>query len=123
MPAVRKAMAVLPQKAARTGSSAPPARRMQAKPVHEASDAGPVSPEVATAHFQELLRAKQERVRQGPTYPAANPYTGRHDTSAGNVLADLDSHGPPLSNTPEPEAVYGASTTHARGNQGMRKTK
>jgi hypothetical protein len=31
-------------------------------------------------HFRELLRAKQDRVRQGPSYPAPNAYTGRHDS-------------------------------------------
>ncbi|MBA8882789.1 hypothetical protein [Dokdonella fugitiva] len=34
-------------------------------------------------HFREVLRAKQERVRQGPSYPAPNAYTGRHDGMAG----------------------------------------
>ncbi len=99
-------------------------RNPKAAPPRDSSASGPVSPEVATAHFQELLRAKQERVRQGPTYPAANPFTGRHDGSEGHGHGDLDSHGPPqLPNTPEPEAVYGASTAHGRGNQGMRKPK
>jgi hypothetical protein len=82
-----------------------------------------VSAEVASAHFQELLRAKQERVRQGPAYPPANPYTGRHDVPAANGDGNIDSHVPPLSSAPDPEAVYGASTTHGRGNQGMRKPK
>jgi hypothetical protein len=35
------------------------------------------TPEVAIEHFREVLRAKQERVRQGPSYPAPNPYSGR----------------------------------------------
>jgi hypothetical protein len=124
---VRKTPAAAPEKPVRVVSivpSKPAARPPQSVPARDSTVAGPVSPEVATAHFQELLRAKQERVRQGPTYPAANPYTGRHDASGGNDHGDdLDSHGPPLSNTPEPEAVYGASTAHARGNQGMRKPK
>jgi hypothetical protein len=75
------------------------------------------------AHFQELLRAKQERVRQGPNYPPANPYTGRHDVTVDHVQEDAASHGPPMSTVPDPEATYGASTTHGRGNQGMRKPK
>jgi len=75
------------------------------------------------AHFQELLRAKQERVRQGPSYPPANPYTGRHDAPTDQSIESTSSHGPPMANTPDPEATYGASTTHGRGNQGMRKTK
>ena len=33
-------------------------------------------------HFRDVLRAKQERVRQGPSYPAPNAYTGRHDSVA-----------------------------------------
>ncbi|MEO6688315.1 MAG: hypothetical protein ABIS07_03485 [Dokdonella sp.] len=112
-----------PTRAVPVKPTAPAVRPAPAAPDHGTSDAGPVSPEVAAAHFQELLRAKQERVRQGPSYPAANPYTGRHGGSGANGHADLDSHAPPLSNTPEPEAVYGASTTHGRGNQGMRKPK
>ncbi|MEO5561078.1 MAG: hypothetical protein ABIO49_14175 [Dokdonella sp.] len=124
---VRKEALPLPPKPARvvpTKPTAPVVRPRSAAPVQASPDVGPVSPEVAAAHFQELLRAKQERVRQGPTYPAANPYTGRHDGSGGNGHGDIDSHGPPpLSNTPEPEAVYGTSTTHGRGNQGMRKPK
>jgi hypothetical protein len=38
-------------------------------------------------HFRELLRAKQDRVRQGPSYPAPNAYTGRHD-GAGTGESD-----------------------------------
>ncbi|MEO7431656.1 MAG: hypothetical protein ABIR62_06455 [Dokdonella sp.] len=82
-----------------------------------------MAPDVAIAHFQELLRAKQERVRQGPSYPAANAYTGRHDATADDVHDDPNSHGPPMASAPDAEATYGASTTHARGNQGMRKPK
>jgi hypothetical protein len=82
-----------------------------------------VTPDVAMAHFQELLRAKQERVRQGPSYPPANPYTGRHDAPAEHPHEDTASHGPPMASAPDPEATYGASTAHGRGNQGMRKTK
>ncbi len=75
------------------------------------------------AHFQELLRAKQERVRQGPSYPAANAYTGRHDAPTENMHEDASSHGPPMASAPDAEATYGTSTAHGRGNQGMRKTK
>lgn len=82
-----------------------------------------MTPDVAMAHFQELLRAKQERVRQGPNYPPANPYTGRHDAPVEHAHEDASGHGPPMADSPDPEATYGASTTHARGNQGMRKSK
>lgn len=126
VPDVRKTALPLPPKPTRVVATKPAAlaaRPRSAAPVQESPDIGPVSPEIAVAHFQELLRAKQERVRQGPTYPAANPYTGRHDVAGGNAHGDVDSHGPPSPSTPEPEAVYGASTTHGRGNQGMRKPK
>ncbi|HEY6941162.1 hypothetical protein [Dokdonella sp.] len=46
--------------------------------------AGAVSAEVAMQHFRDVLRAKQERVRQGPNYPAPNAYTGRHDGAASS---------------------------------------
>jgi hypothetical protein len=98
-------------------------RKPRATPAQESPSTEAVSPEVATAHFQELLRAKQERVRQGPAYPPANPYTGRHDAPAGGINEAAAAHGPPLPTAPEPEAVYGASTTHGRGDQGMRKPK
>jgi hypothetical protein len=32
-----------------------------------------ISPEEAVAHIQALLEAKHERVRQGPSWPDANP--------------------------------------------------
>jgi hypothetical protein len=34
------------------------------------------------------LRAKQERVRQGPAYPAPNAYTGRHDSATAGEEGD-----------------------------------
>jgi hypothetical protein len=62
-----KAAAVVPPKPAPVASGAAPT-------------AAAVSAEVAMQHFRELLRAKQDRVRQGPSYPAPNAYTGRHDS-------------------------------------------
>jgi hypothetical protein len=41
-------------------------------------------------HFRELLRAKQDRVRQGPSYPAPNAYTGRHDSVGTGGSDDTD---------------------------------
>jgi hypothetical protein len=99
------------------------ARPPRASTSEEGSGSAPVSADVAIAHFQELLRAKQERVRQGPAYPAANAYTGRHDVSVDSAHENIASQEPSLSNAPDPEAVYGASTAHGRGNQGMRKPK
>jgi hypothetical protein len=52
--------------------------------------AGAVSAELAMQHFRELLRAKQERVRQGPSYPAPNAYTGRHDPGDSGGSDDTD---------------------------------
>jgi hypothetical protein len=99
---------------------AAPVRKPQAAPRREAARPGPVSPEVAIAHFQQLLRAKQDRVRQGPNYPPANAFSGRHDTLADDHRDEEDPHAPPAAGSPEPDAVYGAHT-HARGNQEMRK--
>ncbi|MEO5622864.1 MAG: hypothetical protein ABJB02_04835 [Dokdonella sp.] len=79
---------------------------------------------MAIAHFKKLLQAKQERVRQGPNYPTANPYSGRHDVLAATDHRDNgDTHAAPSAGTPEPEAVYGANAAHGRGNQGMRGSK
>jgi hypothetical protein len=82
-----------------------------------------VRPSIARRHFQELLQAKQERVKQGPSYPPANPYTGRRDAVASMPHGGDESASPPsLSNAPEPEATFGSSETmHGRGNQGMRR--
>ena len=83
-----------------------------------------MTPEVAIAHFKELLQAKQERVRQGPSYPTASPYSGRHDTlAAADHRNNDDTHAAPAAGTPEPDAVYGANATHGRGNQGLRSPK
>jgi hypothetical protein len=49
-----------------------------------------VSPQVAIEHFRELLRAKQERVRQGPSYPAPNPYSGRPGGASGSGTDEGD---------------------------------
>jgi hypothetical protein len=38
-----------------------------------------LSAQTALDHFREALRAKQERVKQAPAYPAPNDFTGRHD--------------------------------------------
>jgi hypothetical protein len=36
------------------------------------------------------LRAKQARVRQGPNYPAANPYSGRSPVPVDDTSTDED---------------------------------
>jgi len=78
---------------------------------------------VARRHFEELLKAKQERVRQGPNYPAPSPYTGRHEGEAPIATNEGDESTRPVDNTTAPEATYGETHTHARGNQGMRNQK
>lgn len=83
----------------------------------------PVSPSLARRHFEELLKAKQERVRQGPNYPAPNPYTGRHESEAPIATSENGESTPTADTTPAPEATYGETHTHARGNQGMRNQK
>jgi hypothetical protein len=78
---------------------------------------------VARRHFRELLEAKQARVRQGPAYPAANPYTGQHDLIPAHVASD-ESSPPAAEGNPDPEATYGSPAfAHGRGNQGMRRQK
>ena len=88
------------------------------------SGSRPVSAKVAARHFREALQAKQERVRQGPNYPSANAFTGRHVAAATTSSGGLDLHAPlPATGTPAPEALTGANSLHGRGNQGMRKQK
>jgi hypothetical protein len=72
-----------------------------------------VSPEVARRHFLEVLEAKQQRAKQGPSYPAPNAFTGRpHDTVANSPVQD---------SSPGVEATYGEGEfASGRGNQGMR---
>jgi hypothetical protein len=77
-----------------------------------------VSAEVARQHFREILEAKQKRVRQGPSYPAPNAFTGRpHDTGA----AGAPPQEPAQDSGPDVEASYGEGEfASGRGNQGMR---
>jgi hypothetical protein len=77
---------------------------------------------VARRHFEELLKAKQERVRQGPNYPAPNPYTGRHESEAP-IATNENGESTQSPETTAPEATYGETHTLARGNQGMRNQK
>ncbi|HEY8682235.1 MAG TPA: hypothetical protein VIM06_03625 [Rhodanobacter sp.] len=74
-----------------------------------------ISPEEAVAHIQALLEAKQERVRQGPSWPGAeitHPNPGDNDvheaTPAG--AGGLSS-----------EAAFGHALAHERGDQSKRK--
>lgn len=83
-----------------------------------------VSPSVARKHFEQLLKAKQERVRQGPSYPAPNPFTGRHDVDNGMQSTPNEESATPAAGAPDPEATYGGTEfNHGRGNQGMRNQK
>jgi hypothetical protein len=92
-------------------------------PASAVTNGGAVSADVALAHFQELLRAKQERVRQGPMYPPANLYTGRHEVPMESALESVTPEEPFLSTAPDPEAVHGAGVTHVRDSQDLRKPK
>ena len=86
-----------------------------------------MTPDVARQHFQELLEAKQARVRQGPSYPAANAFTGQRAADGSAPAPGSDSAPPPAppdSGKPAPEATFGESSArHGRGNQGMRPQK
>ncbi|MBN8480133.1 MAG: hypothetical protein J0L88_00930 [Xanthomonadales bacterium] len=79
---------------------------------------------VAKRHFLEALAAKQERIKQGPSYPPANPFTGRSDVeiAPGHPTDDAGS-APVTGSTPSPEATHVANLLRARGNQGMRKQR
>jgi hypothetical protein len=65
-----------------------------------------ISPEEAVAHIQALLKAKQDRVKQGPTWPgAASAPQGENGDLHGNA------------GKPSAEAVHN-HVAHARGDQG-----
>ncbi|HEX5122117.1 MAG TPA: hypothetical protein VFV97_02635 [Rhodanobacteraceae bacterium] len=96
----------------------PVAKRTSAAPKKApAAPTGPVTPEVARQHFRELLEAKQQRDKQGPSYPAPNAFTGRpHEGTASPAPANE-----PSETAPDVEATYGEGEfKHGRGNQGMR---
>jgi hypothetical protein len=109
-------------------STAATARPAGNRPTRDTTDSTATKrkarPSVARRHFQELLDAKNDRVRQGPSYPPANPYTGRRDNAATPMPhgADASAEPPVTSNAPDSEATFGSSgTVHGRGNQGMRR--
>ena len=85
--APRKAAAAPRKTAAKT---APAAGRSRATP--SARPRRParkhLTPQEAAEHIQALLEAKQERVRQGPTWPGADEHPGGNnghlDTGTGN---------------------------------------
>ena len=80
------------------------------------------TPDVARQHFRELLEAKQARVRQGPSYPAANAHTGQHPTTPVPLPAYVAAP-PPATGSGAPEPAADIEPEHARGNQGMRDQK
>ena len=111
--------------AANASKPAPPQRKTRPASTSSAKPrTGPVSPDVARKHFEELLKAKQERVRQGPSYPAPNAYTGRHDAE-GAIPPSYPTQETTQSadTSPDAEATYGETSNHGRGNQGMREQK
>jgi len=114
-----------PAPVAQRASVAP--EKIAAKPISGAREAPKkraASPAIAKRHFLEVLEAKQERVRQGPSYPAANAFTGRPDAHyEGAQLAAEEEIAPVVGNAPSADATYGAGLVHARGNQGMRKQR
>jgi hypothetical protein len=75
-----------------------------------------ISPEEAVAHIQALLEAKQERVRQGPSWPGAE--AAQQPTPDG-----ADPHAVPSAATGglSSEAAYGHALAHERGEQSKRK--
>ena len=81
-----------------------------------------MSPEVARQHFLEILEAKQQRTKQGPSYPAPSAFTGRPHDGEGAVRQPMS---PPVQGSaPGVEATYGEGEfSSGRGNQGMRGQK
>jgi len=78
---------------------------------------------VAREHFQELLEAKQAKVRQGPSYPAPNAFTGNREADS-TVRSGGGDTPAPQPERPGPEATFGdPPLVHGRGNQGMRPQK
>jgi hypothetical protein len=68
-----------------------------------------------------LLKAKRQRVRQGPTWPAANAHTG---APGSGVTGAADTETPAsATQTFSPEANRGIVGMHGRGNQGKRGQK
>jgi hypothetical protein len=140
-PARKKSAAARKSTVAAAKKSRAPARKTaRAKPAATAKKAAtrrarkpaaparkrPVSPAVARRHFQQLLEAKQARVKQGPSYPQPNAFTGQHAPApSSSAPGGLDGGKPPaVPETPAPEATYGdPAYTHGRGNQGMRPQK
>ncbi len=80
------------------------------------------SPQAAQKQMRALLDAKKARDRKGPSYPSANAHTGRpEDAEVNGEFAQT--HQSPTAKRPSPDAVYGATYDHARGNQGKRNPK
>jgi len=74
-----------------------------------------ISPEQAVAHIQALLEAKQERVRQGPSWPGAESIPSHADD------ADAHAAAPAAAGGISSEAAFGHALAHERGEQGRRK--
>jgi len=79
------------------------------------------SPESAQKGMRALLSAKQARDRKGPGYPASNAHTGRPVDAEVNAEFD-QSHQAPEPKRPSPDAIYGATFDHARGDQAKRNS-
>lgn len=66
-------------------------------------------------------------MRQGPSYPPANDFTGQHGVDGSTAAQGSDNAAPtaPLdAGRSAPEATFGESSArHGRGNQGMRPQK
>jgi hypothetical protein len=58
-----------------------------------------ITPEEAVAHIQDLLQAKRERVRQGPSWPGAAQQAHPGGEPSGHVPSSTPSPGggPPIS--------------------------
>jgi hypothetical protein len=110
------------KKPARPVAARPAERKPAAQPRKASADKDrSVTPTVARRHFLEILKAKQERVRQGPAYPPANAFTGQRDAAAAAPSGDAPT---PASEPAEPAGTFdGPELAHGRGNQGMRPQK
>ena len=63
-------------------------------------------------------------MREGPTYPAPNPYSGRTDATLEPGHPADDAVAAPVTHSlPSPEAAHVTHLLRARGNQGLRKQR
>lgn len=107
-----------------TGMTQPPVRKQAGSSPATRPDT-PLTPEQSAEQMRMLLEAKRERVRQGPTWPAANAHTGAIGGTSVAEASGMVEVEAPNSEIPQfsPETNFGTVGMHGRGNQGKRGQK